>query len=122
LPATVQLPYEYEYDSETNIFIFYSETKRIANLKNTTMEGRFRPLEYLGIQINFPNESIDISDWLGELRVNPATLRLSLKQILMLWFLTQNRYVPVEKSTLHVVRADGTEEDIAWKDVVDPLT
>ena len=112
LPSTVRLPYEYEFGLETEIYIYYSETKRIANLKNTTMEGRFRPLQYIGIQINYGNESIDISDWLGELRMNPNTVKIPIRQILMLWFLTQNRYIPLDKATFHVVNSDGTEEDI----------
>lgn len=113
LPTTVRLPSDYEFDSEVENYIYYSETKRIANLRNISMEGRFRPLPFIGLQINLPNETVDISDWLGEVRVNPNTMKLSVKQILMLWFLTQSRFVPLEKATIHLVKADGSEEDLA---------
>ncbi len=100
LPTTVQIPDGIE------CFVFDTNTMQITNRDMPNPHGRFRALPYLGITVG----TLDISDWLGEIRANPV-VAFGPHQLLELWSLVHNTYVnlnlPVE-----VVHSDGRQEVI----------
>ena len=108
LPSNIHLPDEIK----DTTFVFDPLTNKITKINNTLPEGRFKPLPYIGIQLRYQNKSIDISDWVGDIRANPIPDNITPKQLTALWFYTNNRYVPLSKAILHVVKNDGSEEDI----------
>lgn len=75
--------------------------------------GRHRPLSILALQIQHTDVgSIDISDWVGELRIFPQR-DISPRQLVELWGISQNRYVPIEDARAVVTHNDGTVETVA---------
>jgi hypothetical protein len=56
--------------------------------------------------------SIDISDWVGEIRIFPAR-DITPLQLVELWSATQNQYVPIEEARVIVTRDDGSVETVA---------
>ena len=75
--------------------------------------GRFRPLSILALQIQHTDVgSIDISDWIGDIRIFPQR-DITPKQLVELWALSQNQYVPNEDTHVVVTRNDGSVETIA---------
>ena len=106
LPATIPLP-----DTVKNTSYLYNpESNRITFTNNTTPEGRFRPLSFLSIGIRAPGfPDIDVSDWLSELRANPVP-SLEVKQVITLWSLIHNIYIPmIPGAVINVVSNDGSE-------------
>ena len=100
LPPRVQES-AYMYDINTNHL-----TKMDAT------PGRHRQLSILALQIQHTDVgSIDISDWVGEIRIFPQR-DISPRQIVELWSLIQNRYVPIEDARAVVTRNDGSVETI----------
>ena len=75
--------------------------------------GRFRPLSILALQIQHTDVgSIDISDWIGDIRIFPQQ-DITPKQLVELWAVSQNQYVPNEDAYVVVTRNDGSIETIA---------
>ena len=106
LPATMPLP-----DTVKNTAYLYNpESNRITLANNTIPEGRFRPLPFLSSGIRAPGfPDIDVSDWLSELRANPVP-SLELKQVILLWSLIYNVYVPMIPGTVITATTnDGVE-------------
>lgn len=102
LPPHIQAT-AYEYDIHTNHL-----TKMDA-----AAPGRHRPLSILALQIQHTDVgSIDISDWVGELRIFPQR-DISPRQLVELWGISQNRYVPIEDARAVVTHNDGTVETVA---------
>lgn len=102
LPPHVQSS-AYEYNINTNHL-----TKMDA-----AAPGRHRPLSILALQIQHTDVgSIDISDWVGELRIFPQR-DISPRQLVELWGISQNRYVPIEDARAVVTHNDGTVETVA---------
>lgn len=106
LPTTLVLP-----DSVFNTTHVYNpDTQRITLASTTEPEGRFRPLPYLAVQVSHPTTgTVDLSDWLGEVRANPVP-DLDTKQLITLWSYLHNRYVPLcPGTTITVTTSDGQE-------------
>lgn len=111
LPSTLLLP----TDMEDEAYIFCPNTNQITSLQNPTPEGRFRPLPYIGIQFNAVSNSVDISDWLGEIRANPIPPNITVEQIVRVWMFVHNRYISLKNTKAHIVKNDGTEEDFTFE-------
>ena len=80
---------------------------------DAAVPGRHRPLSILALQIQHTDVgSIDISDWIGELRIFPQR-DITPRQLVELWGISQNRYVPIEDARAVVTRDDGTVETVA---------
>lgn len=105
LPSAVYLPdavmaAAYLFDPYANRMILGVE-----------QEGRFRPMPYLALAIEEEGVGItDISDWLGEIRANPVPISIPVRQIITLWSLVHNQYLPTTNVVVRYTRADGTEE------------
>jgi len=98
LPRTIQ-SVTYWYDPHTHRLSQYG-----------AVEGRYRPLPF--ISMKFENEivgSIDISDWIGDLRVNPVSNTLTPLQLATLWSLVTSQYVPIRNVTVSWTNRDGEE-------------
>ena len=106
LPSTVTLPDSvcattYEYDPHTN-------RMKLAN--DTEEGGRFRPMPYLSLVVEDPDVgNTDLSDWLGEIRVKPVPTSMRVEQMISLWSLTHNEYIPITNITVRYTTSDGTE-------------
>jgi hypothetical protein len=73
-------------------------------------EGRFRPLPYLSLVVEEEDVgNTDLSDWLGELRAKPVPASMRVEQIITLWSLTNNQYLPTTNTTVRYTTTDGTE-------------
>lgn len=101
LPSTITIPEDYR----TTTYQYTPHNKQITLLTEPNPEGRFRPLPYLGIVIG----TIDISDWLGELRANPVPPNITANQIVQLWSYSSNTFLP-KTGEIKIVKSDGTEE------------
>jgi hypothetical protein len=74
-------------------YLYEAATDRISHAL-APLSGRYRSIPLLGITLLRQNmEPIDISDWLGNLRMNPV-VTLSPKVYVSLWSKVKNVYVP----------------------------
>jgi hypothetical protein len=108
LPSCMKLSDELQSDT----FLYNPIRKQITKANNRTPEGRFRPLPFIGIYVTKTTETIDITEWLGEIRANPIPTDISPQQIILLWCYAKNTYFDLKNCKIHTVRTDGTEEDI----------
>jgi hypothetical protein len=100
LPTSVAIP------DGIDCFVFDTKTMQITQRDNPTPNGRFRALPYLGISVG----TLDISDWLGEIRANPV-YPFRPHQLLELWSLVHQTYVNLDLA-VQVIHSDGREEII----------
>lgn len=107
LPTTIRLP----ADITELAFIFNPQTQHFTSVAAQTPEGRFKPaVPYLSIVIKQPiTGDIDLSEWVGDLRANPVPEILTLKQLVTLWSLVHNQYVPLSY-TLATINSAGDYE------------
>jgi len=107
LPDTIALPGQ-EFQTA---FLYNSTTNTISRANDTTPQGRFKSLPYLSI--TFKNQyiqSTDISEWIGEVRANPVPVNMNVKQLLTLWSLVKNQYVPIaDNLEINIVDSDANE-------------
>ena len=107
LPITTNLP-EHIFEQA---YIYDPRTLRITLAFNTTPEGRFKRLPCIALQVTHPDTgTIDMSDWLGEVRANPVP-ELDLQQLALLWSHVHCRYVPIlsRGSIIKTTNSDGEE-------------
>ena len=105
LPFTVMLPSLVM----ATTYCFDPSTNRMALCEGP--EGRFRPMAYLSLTIEEEGVGItDISEWVGELRTNPAPVAIPVEQLITLWSLVHNQYVPTSHTTIRYTKADGSED------------
>ena len=111
LPSTVRLPTTVSASS----YIYDPITNRITSLDEDAKKERYRPLQYIALRIESDIVgNIDMSDWLGEIRACPVPL-LSVQQILVLWCLTHNAYIPFDGSTrAYATKNNGEEESLVF--------
>ena len=107
LPTTFALP----ADIAELAFLFNPLTQHFTSATVTAPEGRFKPaVPYLSVVIKQPiTGDIDLSEWVGDLRANPVPEILTLKQLVTLWSLVHNQYVPLSY-TLATINAAGDYE------------
>jgi len=104
LPSSVLLPESvksstYEFDPHTNRM----------KLANDTEDGRFRPMRYLSLTVEEPVGNTDLSDWLGEIRAKPVPESMRVQQLITLWSLTNNQYLPITNVTIRYTNSEGDE-------------
>jgi hypothetical protein len=85
----------------------------LTNAAEPLTTGRFKPaVPYLSVVIKQPiMGDIDLSEWVGELRANPVPETLPLKQLVTLWSLAYNQYIPLSY-TLATINANGDYETV----------
>ena len=105
LPSTMHIP----ASLRASTYVYNPETNRIALLEDPEPAGRFRPLHYLSAELRHAIVgSVDISDWLEEIRANPVPQTIPIKQLFHLYGLVQNRYIPVSDGVeVMVTTSDG---------------
>jgi hypothetical protein len=107
LPSTTPLPPHIQ----SNAYVFDISTFQLTKMDGA-IPGRHRPLSILALQIQHTDVgSIDISDWVGEIRIFPAR-DITPRHLVELWGATQNRYVPLEDARAVVTRDDGSVETV----------
>jgi len=107
LPSTILLPSVVM----ATTYCFDPSTNRMSLCEGP--EGRFKPMAYLSLAIEEEDVGItDISDWIGELRTNPAPSMIPVEQLITLWSLVHNQYLPATHIVVRYTRADGSEETV----------
>jgi hypothetical protein len=108
ISSTVTLPTQVR----DTAYLFDINSNHVTKMDNA-VPGRHRPLSILALQIQHTDVgSIDISDWVGELRMFPQR-DITPRQLVELWGISQNRFVPIEDARAVVTRDDGTVETVA---------
>ena len=93
-------------------YLFDINSNHVTKM-DSAAPGRHRPLSILALQIQHTDVgSIDISDWIGELRIFPQR-DITPRQLVELWGISQNCFVPIEDARALVTRNDGTVETVA---------
>jgi hypothetical protein len=107
VPTTFALPGAVKQ----NAHLYTVETNRITQANSPAPEGRFRPLHYVAMSVEHESVGVvNLSDWIGELRANPVC-ELPIKQIILLWSLVHNTYIPISDGAIvRVTRNDGSED------------
>lgn len=96
----------------SSAYLFDTQARRIYPAAASPPLGRWRPLHYIGIQIHDDVVgTVDISDWLGDLRANPVPRSIPIQQLLQLYVLDTNRYAPIHGVTI-VIKDDGSEDTL----------
>lgn len=110
LPATVHLP-----DTErATAHVYEAATSRIRRMSDPNPTGRFRPLPFLSLTIEKEGVAYDLTDWLSEIRANPAP-PCTLKQLAQLWILTTNHWVPLSGGARATfTNGTGETEAVTW--------
>jgi len=108
LPSIMIMP----EDTNANTYVYDPFTKQITKVQAISDEGRYKQLPIIGIVIKHASGTIDISDWVGELRAKPVPDFITAKQLVILWSYVHNTFVPFTESSLSIVKNDGTEETI----------
>lgn len=105
IPTTIDIP-----DSiKDRTFLFKPQTKKIVQANDLEPEGRFRRLPCISLTVTHNSVgTIDISDWLGEIRANPVPPPIPIKQLLHLWSIVHHQYIPLCSGTVvHMTMNDG---------------
>ena len=106
LPATSHVPEALR----PSTYIYDPETHRITLLDCPEPAGRFRPLHYLSAELRQDIVgSVDISDWLEEIRANPVPDTIPILQLFQLYGLLHNRYIPMSNGVEIVVTSSDGE-------------
>jgi hypothetical protein len=94
-------------------YIYDPNTRRITQYGVVEPVGRYRPLQYIAMNIQNETSGIvaDASDWLGEIRCNPVPL-LSIKQVLQLWMYDVQVYVPMDGTTKVTAITNSGDEEV----------
>lgn len=107
LPSTTILPPAVQETS----YLYDIQTNHLTKMDGA-IPGRHRHLPILALQIQNPDVgSIDISDWVGEIRMFPLR-DIVPRQLIELWGAVHNRYVPILETTANVTRNDGSVETV----------
>jgi hypothetical protein len=97
---------------QESAYLYDAQTNHLTKMDGAE-PGRYRPLSILALQIQHTDVgSIDISDWVGEIRMFPQR-DITPRQLVELWSATQYRYVPNDDARVVITRNDGTVETVA---------
>ena len=108
LPSTTPFP----PTVQETAYLYDIQTNHMTKMGGGATTGRHRPLSILALQIQHPDVgSIDISDWVGEVRIFPAR-EITPRELVELWGAVQNRYVPIDGARAAVTRNDGSVETV----------
>lgn len=93
-----------------NAYVYDSETHRLTRIGTT--EGRHRPAPILGLVVRNPLiGAVDLTDWVGELRMNPVA-PVNPLMLVRLWSAAHNRYIPTHNTLLEVTDTNGEISNI----------
>jgi hypothetical protein len=107
LPSLINLP----PSLAATTHLFNPRNHRMTAL-NSEPDARHRRLNVIAANFSHPDTgNIDISDWVGEIRAHPVP-ELSIRQLLSLWSLTHNRFVPFSGGTQVSVTKNDGETDL----------
>lgn len=110
LPTSISLPSSvvattYHYDCTMH---------RLSPAAPPAAPGRFRPVPIIALRVERDDVgSTDISEWIGDLRQLGMTEAPNVKQLLQLYALVSNTFVPLSDATVYLTRNDGTEVTIS---------
>ena len=104
IPASIALP----QSLTSTTYLYNPHTNRLTHLEHLNHDGRHRRLPIIAASFEHESTSlIDISEWIGEIRAHP-TPEVNIKQLLTLWSLVHNRYVPLSDGVnISVTKNDG---------------
>lgn len=104
VPATTDIPESFmESALEYN-----PESQRITQMG--TPEGRYRPIQILSLVIRNPIiGDIDISEWIGELRMLPV-FPIQPSSLVRIWASHHSRYIPIQNTLLEITDNEGTQK------------
>jgi hypothetical protein len=108
IPSTVNISHTFQ----ANTYVYNPDNYRITlAFSETEPNARFRRLPYIAGNIQHEGiGTIDISDWLGELRAHPIP-DLHIKQLIVLWSLVHNQYVPFTNGLQVTITKNDGETD-----------
>jgi hypothetical protein len=107
LPTSIELPASVLSTS----YMFDIQNNHLTKMDGS-LPGRYRPLFIIALQFIHPDiGTIDISEWIGEIRIFP-THDISARQLIDLWGALHNRYVPLQDTRITITRNDGSVETI----------
>lgn len=109
IPASIPLPAQ----ESQSAHLFEVQSNRISSAASPNPVGRFRPIPFVSATVDHSVYGItDLSDWIGELRANPVPQNLGILQLLQLYSVVHNVFVPIRGVAINVVKNDGEEETI----------
>lgn len=107
LPTSIELPASVLASS----YMFDMQNNHLTKMDDS-VPGRYRPLSILALQFIHPDiGSVDISDWIGDIRMFPAR-DITPRQLIELWGARHNRYVPLNDTRITITRNDGSVESL----------
>ena len=89
-------------------YVYVAETQHILGPGSELGARLRRASPYLSVVIQQPQEeSLDLSDWINELKVSPTpAIPFSLPQLVDLWSAVHHQYVNT-RYTIHYINSDG---------------
>jgi hypothetical protein len=106
LPATIELP----IIVRNTAHIYDPTTHRLS--QGATEGVRFRRLQIIALSLTHPSVgTLDLSDWVGDLRAHPVP-EIGAKQLLTLWSMAQNTYVPLSDGAQVTITKNDGETDL----------
>ena len=111
LPSSVSLP----NSLADSTHMYNPFTHKMTLLTNTDPDVRHRRLHVIAANFSHADTgNVDISDWVGEIRANPVP-ELPIRQLLTLWSLVHNRYVPFSGGVqVSITKNDGETDLITF--------
>ncbi len=110
LPTSIPLP----PSVAATAFRYDCTAHRLRPAVTAAADGRFRPVPIVALRIERDDVgSIDISEWIGELRQRGMEEAPNVKQFLQLYAFVTNTYVPLSGANVYLTRSDGTEVAIS---------
>lgn len=109
IPASTSLPAQEQITAQ----LFEVQSNRLSSAATLNPAGRFRPIQFVSATVNHSAYGItDLSNWIGELRANPVPTNLGILQLLQLYSLVHNVFVPIRNVTINIVKNNGDMEII----------
>jgi hypothetical protein len=104
LPSSVPLP----STLTATTHLYDPRTHKMTAVTNTDPDARHRRLNIIAANFSHADTGpVDISDWVGEIRAFPVP-ELPVRQLLTLWALVHNQYVPLSGGAqVNVTKNDG---------------
>ena len=108
LPTSISLPSSVSEAAATFCYDCVAHRIRPAT---AAAEGRFRPVPIVALRVERDDVgSVDISEWIGDLRQLGMVEAPNIMQLLHLYSLVSNTFVPLSGgAVVYMTRNDGTE-------------
>ena len=112
IPTTISIPSQLT----ATTYMFDVQSNRMTLVADPTPTGRFRQLPIIGLVVEKSDWGIshDLTDWLSEIRINPvpSTKQLQSLQIIQLWGLLTNNFIPLNGTTVSTTDSSGETQQI----------